>query len=144
MECRIQEYSYSESEKETLSALYYDILREEFHWVDPSGISLESFQNSTDGEAVYVAYWEGEAAGFVSVWEPDRFIHNLFVAKRHRNRGVGKKLLEKVFERYEKLITLKCVKENKNALEFYLNHGWRISREEMGPEGAYYWMEYSR
>lgn len=141
MDCVIR--NYSSAEEETLSKIYYDILHDEFAWVNNGEISLESFKKSTDGEAVYVAYIDQRAVGFVSVWEPDHFIHNLFVSKQYRRLGAGKKLLEKVIEMYEKPVSLKCVKENENAVRFYLNNGWKISKEETGPEGAYYLMLYA-
>lgn len=140
MNCTIQ--SYSCQEKEKLSKIYYKILHDEFPWVNQNELSMENFEKSTEGEAIYVAFVGDEVVGFASVWEQDSFIHNLFVSKQYRRLGVGKKLLEKVISIYPKPMTLKCVKENHNAVSFYMNNGWKIERQEMGSEGAYYLMSF--
>ena len=129
---------YSNSEKKQLSEIFYQILRDEFNWVNKQSISLDSFEKSTDGEAIYVALVDNEIAGFISVWEQDNFIHNLFVSKKYRKIGVGKKLLEKTTAIYDKPLTLKCVKENHSAVRFYLDNGWKIEKEEKVLEGPSY------
>ena len=89
MNCTIQ--SYSCQEKEKLSKIYYKILHDEFPWVNQNELSMENFEKSTEGEAIYVAFVGDEVVGFASVWEQDSFIHNLFVSKQYRRLGVGKK-----------------------------------------------------
>lgn len=141
MELVIKEYSYSEKKK--LSQMFYQIQSEEFSWVDKSTLSLDSFEKSTDGEIIYVALVNGEIAGFISVWKQDSFIHNLFVEKQYRRLGVGKRLLEKVIAIFNKSLTLKCVKKNINATQFYLRNGWKIENEQTSSDGAYYLMSFN-
>ena len=141
MELVIKEYSYSEKKK--LSQMFYQIQSEEFSWVDKSTLSLDSFEKSTDGEIIYVALINDEIVGFISVWEHDSFIHNLFVVKRYRSLGVGKRLLEKAITIFKKPLTLKCVKKNLNATQFYLHNGWKIENEQTSSDGAYYLMSFN-
>ena len=138
MELIIKEYCCSDKKK--LSQMFYKIQSEEFSWVDKSTLSLDSFEKSTDGEIIYVALIDGKIVGFVSVWKQDNFIHNLFVENKYRSLGVGKSLLEKVITIFNKPLTLKCVKKNLNAVQFYLSNGWKIENEQTGSDGAYYLM----
>ena len=86
---------------------------------------------------------DGTPAGFISIWEESNFIHNLFLSKPYRKLGLGKALIQKAIAVFGTPLTLKCVKENQNALQFYLANGWKIEKEEMGPEGPYYLMSLS-
>ena len=56
---------------------------------------------------------------------------SLGVRKQNRNEGIATNLLNE-FERISKLYTynklvLSVRKNNSNAIDFYLNHGWTIS-----------------
>lgn len=53
---------------------------------------------------------------------------------------------EQVYSKWQKgylPLTLKCVKENTKAFDYYKSHNWKIEKEEMGSEGLYYIMKYS-
>lgn len=39
-------------------------------------------------------------------------------------------------------LTLKCVKANHQAFNYYVSHNWEVKKEEMGAEGVYYLMKY--
>lgn len=64
---------------------------------------------------------------FISIWEEDKFIHNLFVSSNFQRCGVGKVFINAVIKVVG--LTLKCVKANENALNFYLYQGWTIEEE---------------
>jgi GNAT superfamily N-acetyltransferase len=81
---------------------------------------------------------QGETAGFLSVWEPDRFIHNLFVDKKYRRAGIGRQLIRWALLEYGTPLSLKCAAANTAALEFYQNSGWQTDGEGRGEEGLYY------
>ena len=36
-----------------------------------------------------VADTDGQVVGFVSIWQPEDFIHNLFVSPEWQNHGIG-------------------------------------------------------
>ncbi len=126
-----------------LRQIFYTIRSEEFPWEKSEALALSDFDHAVDGEAVYVAVSDGTVQGFVSVWEADAFVHNLFVARPYRSLGVGSALLDHAAEAYpQRALTLKCVVENKHAFRFYLRSGWHII-EENDDDIPYYLMEKS-
>lgn len=133
---------YRKADQEALAALFYQIQREEFPWVDGDTLSLQDFERATEGERIFVAELDGALAGFCSVWEPDSFVHNLFVAKGCRRAGVGSALLERAAQEFPLPLTLKCVAENRPALKYYLSHGWKIQQEGYSQDGPYYLMAF--
>lgn len=110
--------------------------------MDGDSLSLQDFERATEGERIFVAELDGVLAGFCSVWEPDSFVHNLFVAKSCRRAGVGGALLEKAAQEFPLPLTLKCVAENRSALKYYLSHGWKIQQEGYSQDGTYYLMAF--
>lgn len=58
-------------------------------------------------------------AGFVSVWEPDYFIHHLYVDRLHHRRGIGRELLRALPGWPATRYRLKCLCANAPALAFY-------------------------
>lgn len=110
---------------EALRKIFYEIRKEEFFW--ETQVEREDFDISVAGEAVYVSEKDGKIVGFISIWEPDYFVHNLFISKSSRQLGIGIALLEYVRKHYfQAILILKCVQENKNAYRFYLKHGWTV------------------
>ena len=124
-----------------LREIYCKIRSEEFAWV--YNVLPSDFDNSTQGEIIFTALIDGKIAGFISIWEEDKFIHNLFVSKEYRKHGIGKALINQTLLTFGTPLTLKCVKENQNSVNFYLTNGWQIESEEIGTEGAYYLMSYN-
>lgn len=133
---------YCGADKEYLAMLFYQIRKEEFSWTNLKKLSINDFEHSTEGERIFVAEADGKIAGFISVWELDKFIHNLFVAKEFRRIGVGQALIEKVLLEFGTPLTLKCVAQNGSAAKFYLANGWKIEEEGTSNEGPYYLMSF--
>ena len=127
-----------------LREIYFQARRERFFWLASQDIKPEDFDRSVQGEDIYGAWTDGELAGFLTVWAPERFLHLLFVDQKFRGRGIGEELLEMAARNYELLLTLKCIKANRQAVQFYLAHGWRIQEEALCREGPYYLMEYDK
>ena len=68
-----------------LAEIFLQVRRESFTWNDPGSFRLEDFAVETEGEAIYLAQdAAGNIAGFISVWEPENFVHHLFVAEACR------------------------------------------------------------
>ncbi len=110
---------------ESLRNIFNTIRREEFPW--ETRIENDDFDTCTEGETVYVSEIDGEVVGFISVWEQDCFVHNLFVSKSARKNGVGLALLQYARTQHtEQPLTLKCVQDNGRAYQFYRNHGWTV------------------
>lgn len=80
--------------------------------------SLADFDAHTKGERILVAALEGKVLGFASIWEPESFLHNLFVHPSTMRKGIGQALLESCAKYFNRPPTLKCLVANSNALQF--------------------------
>ncbi|AOI73423.1 GNAT family N-acetyltransferase [Burkholderia ubonensis] len=103
-----------------LRELFLRSRRETFVWQPCDAFQLADFDAQTEGERLLVAEdGGGRLAGFASVWEPDHFIHHLYVDRSHHRRGIGRALLRALpgwpVTRYR----LKCLRANAPALAFY-------------------------
>lgn len=136
--------SIQKAEKEDydeLRKIFLKTRQENFNWMEYDSIRLEDFDSSTEGELILTAKIGNDIAGFVSIWEEDKFIHNLFVSSNFKRRGVGKALIDQSVKEVGLPLTLKCVRTNVNALNFYLSQGWTIEEEVIENE-PYYLMKY--
>ncbi|MBL4935554.1 GNAT family N-acetyltransferase [Clostridium sp. YIM B02515] len=124
-----------------LRKIFFNTRQENFNWVEHGSIKLEDFDSSTEGELILTAKIDNEIAGFISIWEEDKFIHNLFVSSNFKRCGVGKALINQSAKVVGLPLTLKCVKANVNAFHFYLSQGWTIEEEVIENE-PYYLMKY--
>jgi ribosomal protein S18 acetylase RimI-like enzyme len=94
------------------------------------------------GETLFVAVGsDDKPLGFLSVWEPDRFIHHLYVRGEARDRGIGRALLRSLRTRLPVPWKLKCLTANDGALAFYMRQGWRKVSSDVGEEGPYFVLE---
>lgn len=107
-------------------------------------MGLYDFDELLKEELILCAYIGVELVGFASIYEPDRFIHYLMVQKDYRGLGVAKALINRAVEMLGTPMTLKCMKSNTRALDFYLHQGWTIQKEEECEQGPYYLMSYQR
>jgi len=98
-------------------------------------LPLESFNQLIEGEFVFVAKINEEIAGFASFFEPDRFIHHLYVSQKYQYNGIGKFLLNECENRYGRPLYLKCNEANTKACAFYDHIGWTKIGKGMGPDG---------
>ncbi len=130
----------NENDIKELRELFFNIRIREFSWSKTNEITLQDFDKVTEGEVIFVADIGNKVIGFASIWVEDKFIHNLFINKEYRKLGVGKLLVDAVKLKYGTPLTLKCVKLNQNAVNFYNHNGWIILKEELDEEGAYYLM----
>ncbi len=119
--------------------LYNQSRAETFVWLDSSNYQPEDFDLDSEGELVQVAIIDDQLAGFIAVWEPEDFIHHLYVASAFQNQGVGSQLLSWAKHNYPKL-ALKCMTRNHHALAFYQSRGFVIDSEGENDEGSYYLM----
>lgn len=134
--------SCTERDRAALCGLYLAARRQAFHWLDTSQFRLEDFDRDTEGELIWVASEGGRPVGFISVWEPENFIHNLFVHPDATGLGVGSALLDRSLDEIGRPATLKCLSQNTRAREFYLAKGWRIAAEGHGPDGPFLLMRF--
>lgn len=120
-----------------LAQIYLDARIHLFHWLDPKTFSLSDFPKDTEGERILVAEFQGDIAGFSSSWEPDNFIHSLYLDPGKIGRGIGGKLLDATVDILKRPIRLKAQVKNTQAMWFYRKRGW----EELS-RGVTDWGEY--
>jgi len=107
-------------------------------WLPLEARSNPDFTKVSDSEIVIVCCGEGgEVLGFVSVYEPESFVHHLYVAANCQGQGVGTALLQSLKAWVPRPWYLKCVEGNCNALAFYCSRGWVEETRAQGPEGTY-------
>lgn len=99
--------------------------------------SLAEFSEAVKGEKILVARIHGEIAGFASVWEPETFLHHLYVAPRYQRNGIGRALVHSCVKEFGLPMSLKCIKANLDACRFYESLGWQAKEEANSPEGVY-------
>ncbi|QUM86080.1 GNAT family N-acetyltransferase [Moritella sp. 28] len=129
--------AYSPQYLPALRALYMASRTSTFTWLDCSGYQLTDFDTDTTDEAIYLAVTGDKVLGFISVDEPDNFIHHLFVADDAQGMGVGSKLLTMLTELNGRPQTLKCMVKNENAKQFYLAKGFVEIGKGTGTVGDY-------
>ncbi|MDP7980205.1 GNAT family N-acetyltransferase [Bacillus sp. WLY-B-L8] len=125
-----------------LRLIYLESRRKNFHWADIEEMTLEDFDKDTVEEYIILVEENNHILGFVSLYLPENFIHNLFVHPDYSGKGVGGELLNASIEKMNKPLRLKCVSENEKAMKFYETKGWKKVVEEGGPGEKYWVMEY--
>jgi len=84
---------FEESDREALRHLYLESRKKAFTWSPIDHHQLADFDAHIEGERILVAVVEGEVLGFASIWEPESFLHNLFVHPSATRQGIGQALL---------------------------------------------------
>ncbi|WP_407480427.1 GNAT family N-acetyltransferase [Elizabethkingia miricola] len=102
---------------------------------------ISDLKNALTGEVVYEAIADGETIAFISLWEPDNFIHYLFVNPLYQSKGIGLQLIAHLSEVYGKPLGLKCLLENTDAVRFYKKKGFYEKYRGTSAEGEYIYFE---
>jgi GNAT superfamily N-acetyltransferase len=132
------------ADRGALSSLYQRC-RMLAEWMPASERARGDFDRDTKGETVFVAVGDGgELDGFVAVWEPDSFIHHLYVRPEARRQGVASALLDALAGHFAFPWRLKCVRANAVALDFYAKRGWKEVGAGRGVQGHYAVLELRR
>ncbi len=132
---------FSACNLESLRKLYLDSRRDSFPWLKADSFRIEDFDRDSQGERIWLSEVLGNVAGFISIWEPDNFIHHLYVATEYQGQGVGSMLLNCAKMKYGNL-SLKCMVQNQKALNFYLSQGFEIVSQVDDELGGYYYMSF--
>lgn len=99
-------------------------MRQAFFWTQIADVDLKSFRAFTEDEIVIVASIENQTVGFASIYEPNKFLHHLYVDPDFQRKGIGSALLTETYKIIGQNISLKCQVKNKLAREFYRANGW--------------------
>lgn len=133
---------YSSDVLAAVSALYLKARVSTFSWLDTRGYTLSDFERDTEGERILVAFMEGQVIGFIAIWEPDHFIHHLYVSPEYQGKGVGTRLLAEARSLYGHL-RLKCMVKNEKAVRFYASHGFIQLGKGTDHAGDYFLMGFN-
>ncbi|CAH0418967.1 GNAT family N-acetyltransferase [Periweissella ghanensis] len=99
---------------------------------------LGDFANDTVDELVLVATDGENLQGFISIYQPTRFIHLLFVAPSFQRQGIGQQLVAAALATAAGDFELKCLSQNQTALTFYEQLGWQKIHENTADKP--YWV----
>lgn len=87
-------------------------------------LKYEDFYKDIFDEEVYVYERNQRIVGFISIYQPDLFIHLLFVHPDYFGQGIGKELLTFAKSKYGLPLTLKCLVKNRKAQHLYEHLGF--------------------
>lgn len=102
---------------------------------------IPDLKNALAGEVVYEAIADEDVIAFISLWEPDNFIHYLFVNPLYQSKGIGLQLITHLSEVYGRPLGLKCLSANANAIRFYKKNGFHEIYRGISAEGEYIYFE---
>src|SRR5262249_42710172 len=112
---------YDESRDfEACRTLYFRSREVAFPWASPAVLAKADFRVDTLGELLAVAETESNLlVGFVGIWQPENFIHHLYVDPEFFRQGIGKALLIHALTLIKRPARLRCQTRNKRAYRFY-------------------------
>ncbi|MGL4912833.1 MAG: N-acetyltransferase [Romboutsia sp.] len=105
-------------------------------------ISEEYWKNSYDTvknvyipmAEIFVYEDEDGIKGFISIIN-NEFIGALFIATEYQGSGIGKSLIDYAIDRYKNL-NLAVYKGNKKSVQFYINRGFKIVKEQVNEDSG--------
>lgn len=92
---------FQEKDRQSLQQLFLEVRTKHFLWEDGASFELQDFDLQTQDEILLVAEDEkGILQGFLAIYEPDQFIHHLFIANDAQGKGIGKQLIDEAVKRF--------------------------------------------
>lgn len=135
---------YSPKHQSAIEEIYCHTLKNEWEVLADLSQLKSDLAESFQEETVLIASHNEAILGFISWYEPDAFIHHLYIDKQYRDKGVGKELIQCALNRLRYPVRLKCLQKNKKALDFYFSQSWYLVGEGSSEEGDFFLMEYSK
>lgn len=111
---------------------------ETLSWDPPGTHSSAAFLKQAEDEAVWVAVVDDRIIGLAALYEPESFLHSLFIDAGWRGRGVGSALLAAVQAFAAGPLSLKVAGPNAAAQDFYAARGFHVS--ELGETDGAPWL----
>lgn len=124
------------------AALYHRVATQTLHWMAPNSFTPAVFLEQARHETVWLAWEEGRIVGLAALYEPDSFLHSLYVDSSHQGRGIGLALLNTVASAASGPLSLKVEELNAGARRFYAREGF--SQVECGVSEGSRWILLSR
>lgn len=132
----------AEEDITNLRQIYYDSRKTHFTWLDSKQIDFSDFDLATMDEMVWLVEEQGEILGFLSLYEPENFIHLFFIKPGQEGKGIGRLLLGKIMKNQCQSLSLKCLTRNQRAFQFYTKYGFVVISEGVDQQdGPFYLME---
>lgn len=124
------------------ASLYHRVATATLHWMPPNSFTPDVFLEQARHETVWLAWEEGRIVGLAALYEPDSFLHSLYIADNRQSRGVGLALLNTVAAAARGPLSLKVEEQNIRARRFYAREGF--FERESGVTDASRWILLSR
>lgn len=112
------------TDRPRLADIFLVARRHAFPWIEAETFRLADFKRETEGETILLAEDEQAVLGFAAVWEPDAFLHHLYVDPPAHRRGIGRRLIAEASRLCERPLELKCQTNNRPAIAFYRRLGF--------------------
>lgn len=113
------------ADRPQLTRIFIACRQRDFSWLPADAMRVDDFDRAANDERIFVAECRGEILGFLTLWEPGRFIHFLFITPKFQGSGIANLLVESLFATYDRPYRLKCLDKNLRALKYYRREGWR-------------------
>ena len=124
------------------AALYHRVATATLHWMPPNSFTPAVFMEQARHERVWLAWEEGRIVGLAALYEPDSFLHSLYIDAGRQGRGIGPALLDTGGEAARGQLALKVQAQNLRARRFYAREGF--SERESGVSDGSQWILLSR
>ena len=124
------------------AALYHRVATATLHWMPPNSFTPAVFKEQARYETIWLAWEEGRIVGVAALYEPDSFLHSLYVDAGRQGRGIGLALLNTVAAAARDPLSLKVEAQNLRARRFYAREGF--SERETGMSDGSEWILLSR
>ncbi len=124
------------------AALYERVATATLHWIPPGVHTAPAFIRQAEHEIVFIALAGNRLIGIAALYEPESFLHSLYVDAGWQGRGVGTALLAAAAEAAPGRLSLKVEERNRRARAFYAAHGF--VEGERGCDSGSAWIRLSR
>ena len=120
------------------AALYERVGNATFSWRPKNWFRAADFLHFAKEEVVFIAEANGQILGLLSLYEPESFVHCLYVDQPAQGLGVGSALIAHATKEAPGPLSLKVDEPNKRANVFYKHLGFK--REDSGNDHGVRWL----
>ncbi len=102
---------------------------------------ISDFRKELKNEIVYEVFVNDQLIAFVSFWEPDNFIHHLYILPEYQGRRIGQQIIDFLAGIYGGPLGLKCLTQNIQAVNFYKKNNFYEKYRGTSENGEYIYFE---